>query len=41
MEQRNKRRTIIAVAASRELAGLCWAVATAELVVRDSTAAIA
>ena len=30
MEQRNKRRTIIAVAAARELAGFCWAVATAE-----------
>jgi transposase len=28
MEQRNKRRTIIAVAAGRELAGFCWAVAT-------------
>jgi transposase len=30
MEQRHKRRTIIAVAAGRELAGFCWAVATAE-----------
>jgi transposase len=30
MEQRNKRRTIIAVAAARELAGFCWAVATAD-----------
>jgi transposase len=30
MEQRNKRRTIIAVAAGRELAGCCWAVATAD-----------
>jgi transposase len=30
MEQRNKRRTIIAVAAGRELAGFCWAVATAD-----------
>jgi transposase len=30
MEQRHKRRTIIAVAAARELAGFCWAVATAE-----------
>src|SRR4051812_17826693 len=29
MEQRGKRRTIIAVAAARELAGFCWAVATA------------
>ncbi len=29
MEQRNKRRTISAVAAARELAGFCWAVATA------------
>lgn len=28
MEQRGKRRTIIAVAAARELAGFCWAVAT-------------
>src|SRR4051794_15743182 len=28
MEQRHKRRTIIAVAAARELAGFCWAVAT-------------
>jgi transposase len=30
MEQRNKRRTIIAVAAARELAAFCWAVATAD-----------
>ncbi len=30
MEQRNKRRTIIAVAAGRELAGFCWAVATTD-----------
>jgi transposase len=30
MERRNKRRTIIAVAAARELAGFCWAIATAE-----------
>src|SRR5215217_3207777 len=30
MEQRSKRRTIIAVAAGRELAGFCWAVATAD-----------
>jgi transposase len=30
MQQRHKRRTIIAVAAARELAGFCWAVATAE-----------
>lgn len=30
MEQRNKRRTIIAVATARELAGFCWAVATAD-----------
>jgi transposase len=29
MEQRGKRRTIIAVAAARELAGFCWAVSTA------------
>jgi transposase len=29
MQQRGKRRTIIAVAAARELAGFCWAVATA------------
>jgi transposase len=29
MDQRHKRRTIIAVAAARELAGFCWAVATA------------
>jgi transposase len=28
MESRGKRRTIIAVAAARELAGFCWAVAT-------------
>ena len=30
MEQRGKRRTIVAVAAARELAGFCWAVATTE-----------
>ena len=30
MEQRHKRRTIIAVAAARELAGFCWAVATVD-----------
>lgn len=30
MEQRGKRRTIIAVAAARELAGFCWALATAD-----------
>src|SRR3954453_14509243 len=30
MEQRGKRRTIIAVAAARELAGFCWAVATGD-----------
>jgi transposase len=30
MEQRSKRRTIIAVAAGRELAGFCWAVATTD-----------
>ena len=30
MEQRGKRRTIIAVAARRELAGFCWAVATTD-----------
>jgi transposase len=30
MEARGKRRTIIAVAAARELAGFCWAVATAK-----------
>jgi len=30
MEARKKRRTIIAVAAGRELAGFCWAVATAD-----------
>jgi transposase len=29
MEARGKRRTIIAVAAARELAGFCWAIATA------------
>jgi transposase len=28
MQQRGKRRTIIAVAAARELAGFCWAIAT-------------
>jgi hypothetical protein len=27
LEQRAKRRTIIAVAAARELAGFCWAIA--------------
>jgi transposase len=30
MEQRGKRRTIIAVAAARELAGFCWALATTD-----------
>lgn len=30
MEGRGKRRTIIAVAAARELSGFCWAVATAD-----------
>jgi hypothetical protein len=30
MEGRSKRRTIIAVAAARELSGFCWAVATAD-----------
>ena len=30
MEARNKRRTVIAVAAARELAGFCWARATAD-----------
>jgi transposase len=30
MQQRNKRPTIIAVAAARELAGFCWAIATAD-----------
>jgi transposase len=30
MEQRHKRRTIIAVAAARELAGFCWALATTD-----------
>ena len=30
MEQRHKRRTIIAVACARELAGFCWAVATTD-----------
>jgi transposase len=30
MEHRGKRRTIIAVAAARELAGFCWAVATTD-----------
>jgi len=29
MERRGKRRTIIAVAAARELAGFCWAISTA------------
>jgi transposase len=30
MEQRGKRRAIIAVAAARELAGFCWAIATTD-----------
>jgi transposase len=30
MEQRGKRRTVIAVATARELAGFCWAVATTD-----------
>jgi hypothetical protein len=30
MEQRSKRRTIIAAAAARELAGFCLTVATAD-----------
>jgi transposase len=30
MERRSKRRTVIAVAAARELSGFCWAVATAD-----------
>lgn len=30
MERRSKRRTVIAVAGARELAGFCWAVATAD-----------
>jgi transposase len=30
MQERHKRRTIIAVAAGRELAGFCWAVATVD-----------
>jgi hypothetical protein len=30
MERRDKRRTIIAVAAARELAGFCWAIATTD-----------
>lgn len=30
MEQRGKRRTIIAVAAARELAGFCWALSTVD-----------
>ena len=38
MEQRHKRRTIIAVAAGGELAGFCWAVATAERPSRRSPA---
>jgi transposase len=29
-EQRGKRRTVVAVAAARELAGFCWAIATAD-----------
>jgi hypothetical protein len=28
LERRGKRRTIIAVAVARELAGFCWAIAT-------------
>ena len=28
--ERGKRRTIVAVAAARELAGFCWAIATAD-----------
>ena len=28
LEQRGKRRTVVAVAVARELAGLCWALAT-------------
>ena len=30
LEQRNKRRTVIAVAAARELAGFCWAICQIE-----------
>ena len=30
LESRNKRRTVIAVAVARELAGHCWALATME-----------
>jgi len=30
MEHRSKRRTVIAVAAARELSGFCWAIATAD-----------
>jgi transposase len=30
LEQRNKRRTLIAVAAARELAGFCWAISQIE-----------
>src|SRR5688500_3973031 len=30
LEQRAKRRTIIAVAAARELAGFCWSIARVE-----------
>jgi len=30
LEQRAKRRTIIAVAAARELAGFCWAITQTE-----------
>ena len=30
LEQRNKRRTLIAVAAARELAGFCWAICLSE-----------
>jgi hypothetical protein len=37
LQQRHKRRTVIAVAAARELAGFCWAVATADWPAADST----
>jgi transposase len=30
LEQRNKRRTLIAVAVARELAGFCWAICQIE-----------
>jgi hypothetical protein len=30
LEARNKRRTIIAAAAARELVGFCWAIAQIE-----------